>query len=720
MGSLNKLSRSAQLVVVVCVIGSGCTGPESIRSGEAAFEGRWDNLPPIADNPNEGLPAQPRRAHPYAVAMTPGGQIALVTLRGSEILPGDEVAVIDVPGRRVVKRLTVGARPVAVRMHPGERYAIVLSQLSPMAAVIDLETQEVASQLPIGYYAENLAFSSDGRRMYLTNRLADTVERWDVRVRETGFTANRVAGVPAGVNPGAIGVAEEAGKLYVADAGGLGLRIFDSESLDELGFIPMNAPIFDVTAMGSWIAATTLNGSSGLPCPADADYPGEEGDGIFAHITDTTCSRGFADIQNEVAFIDTTYDLVAVRFTSDTAEVSEADREGDHDPEIQKVVGSLPFGIAVAGPGRAYVTMGASFEVSEMLVEGEMGASLPPTMEMPRTWPTGFAPRGVAVDAGGQTLVVANMLGETVSIIEVASGARTDVDVGDADHPFPATSAEIGELFFNTSRYSTDGDQSCSHCHPDADTDGKSWGVGLVRAYGRRATMVIKNLHDTKPLLIEGVFEETDFTVEMEAIAFRPDFHDTSYALQVSLRDEFFREVSHEMLGRNLGFDEMAAHVADYLMAETRLLPSPFPDDTPEAERGHALFFRPDVGCANCHPPPSFASPDNFAGVTTMARFDRPRRDLDPDVSTKYIENARDGFFNANSLRGVWDRRGVFFHDGRARTLRETLLTPGHACLEEGELAFNESDGRVDTNGGVSHLTCSQIDDLIAFLRSID
>ncbi|RLB55720.1 MAG: hypothetical protein DRJ42_05335 [Deltaproteobacteria bacterium] len=709
------------LIAVPGLIAGGCTAtPEAPPSEGPVYEARWENLAPVTDNTNIDLPAQPDRAHPYAVAMSPDGEVALVTLRGSEVSPGHEVVVIDVPGRRLVRRLTVGARPVAVGIRPQNDYAVVLSHLSPMAAVIDLATQEVTGQLRVGHYAENLAFSSDGRRMYVSNRATDEVERWEVRVSEMGLTATRHDNVPAGVNPGAIGIAETAGKIYVADAGGLGLRVFDMDSMEELGFIPLNAPVFDVASMGGWIVATTLNGTSGLPCPSDADYPGEEGDGIFAHITDTTCGRGFADIQNEVAFIDTEYDLVAVRYTSDTAEVSEADREGDHDPELQKVVGALPFGIAVAGPGRAFVSMGSSFEVTEMVVEGEMGSGAPPTMEMPQTWATDFAPRGVAVDADGRTLVVANMLGETVSILDVSSGERTDIEVGDTTNPFPATSAEIGELFFNSSAYSSDGDQSCSHCHPDADSDGKSWGVGLVRAYGRRATMVIKNLHDTAPLLIEGVFEETDFTVEMEAMAFRPDFHDSSYALQVSLRDEYFQEVSHEMLERNLGFDEMAAHVADYLVAETRLLPSPFPDDTPEAERGHALFFRPDVGCANCHPPPSFASPDNFTGVTTMARFDRPRRDLDPDVSTKYIEEARDGFFNANSLRGTWDRRGVFFHDGRARTLRETVLTPGHACLEEGERAFNESEGRVDTNGGVSHLTCSQIDDLIAFIISID
>jgi cytochrome c peroxidase len=326
----------------------------------------------------------------------------------------------------------------------------------------------------------------------------------------------------------------------------------------------------------------------------------------------------------------------------------------------------------------------------------------------------------VAVDATRGQAVVANMLGESVSIVDLESGERSDVQVGPGGPSFPATDAEVGELFFFTSRYATDGDQGCVHCHPDGENDGKAWGVEVVRAYGRRSTIPSRNLATSKPLLVEGVFDEFDFSLEVEGISFRPDFHDSSYTEQVARRDEFYRRVSTELFDREVGFDDMVRATAAFLVVEPRLLPSPFPKDSEQAERGGALFFRPDVGCAACHPPPTFASPESFAGVTTLGRYDRPRRDLDPNISVKFIENARDGFFNANTLRGLWDRRGALFHDGRARTIRETLLTPGHPCLLPGERAFNEFDGQVDTNGGVSHLTCDQIDDLVAFLRTID
>ncbi len=700
-------------MTIGAVLAGACAG--DIESGDLE---QWENLQPVA-NPDPDPSPQPERGHPFAVAVSPSGR-ALVTLRGSEAVPGRELVVVDVDGQRVIDRLTVGDRPTAVRMHPGGRLAVVLSQFSPLAAVVDVDEPRVVGRLPVGYYAQELAFSADGARMWVSNRASDTVDELALIATGDGLEASWVRAAPAGVNPSAVGLSSDGAKLYVADQGGLGVHIYDTATLAERAFLFLNAPVFDIQPMGAFMIVSTLNDTNGLPCASDGDYPGVEGDYIFSTTTDRTCSRGFADIQNEIAFIDIATDAVAVRYTSDSAEISENDREGDHDPALMKVVGSLPQSIAVVSPERAYVTMGASFEVAELVVDVTTDPQRP-GLDMPRQWETGFAPRGVAVDAGGR-VVVANMLGETVSIVDPASesGGRADVRVGPSGPDFPATDAEIGELFFFTSRYATDGDQGCVHCHPDGENDGKAWGVEVVRAYGRRSTIPSRNLLASKPLLVEGVFDEFDFSLEVEGIAFRPDFHDSSYVYQVQRRDQFFREVSQELIGRDIGFDQMIRNIGAFLVVEPRLLPSPFPTDTEQVDRGRGLFFRFDVGCLFCHPSPSFSSPESFEGMVTLARFDRPRRSLDPNVSIKYLENARDGFFNANTLRGLWDRRGALLHDGRARTIREVLLTPGHPCLAEGERAFNENGGVPDSHAGISHLDCDEIADLIAFLHTID
>jgi len=592
----------------------------------------------------------------------------------------------------------------------------VLSQLSTKAAVIHMDKLEVVNNIDVGYYAQDLAFSEGGKRMFVTNRAANTIDAWNLTTLSGGeLGAKPAASAPAGSSPDCLGISPDGTKVYVCDTGGLGVRVFEATTLLEIAFIDFNAPVFDIKPMGQWMVATTLNDTSGLPCEDDSDYIGSQGDGIYPIVTDRTCSRGFADIQNEIAFIDVEKDEIAIRYTSDTAEISEADREGDHDPALMQVRGALPQSIAVLSPTSAFITMGASDELVELsLVEG--GAD---TMVMPRSFATGFAPRGVAVDATGTTALVADKLGETLTVVKLADGETTTIDVGTVAPRFPATSAEIGELFAHTAKFATDGDQSCAHCHPDNHTDGKAWGVGIVRSFGRRATLPMRNLHDTKPLLVEGVFDEADFSLEMEGISFRPDFHDSSYTLQVDRRDIFYKETSRAMFGTEVGFDAMVGHVAEFLMIEPRLLPSPH-GASEQAERGKALFERPDVACSSCHPAPTFASDALFESIISLGRYDTPRRDLDPDVSIKYLEQAKDGFFNANSLRGLWDRPGGLLHDGRARTIREAILTPGHPCLLETERAYNEFDGQVDTNGGISHLSCEQIDDLIAYLITIN
>ncbi len=691
----------------------GCV--EVPQDKPAPVGGEWQNLAPVP-NPNKDLPRQPLRGHPFAVTLSKDGGTAFVALRGNETEPQDRIVVLDVDSRTTLGKLEVGARPVAVVLRPQGDFAVVLSEFSPFAAVIDVAQRAVVGKLEVGFYAQDAVFSGDGGRMWLTSRAEDAVVEFQVGAGAGGLTATRVRSAPCGSNPDGIGLSPDGTKLYATDAGGMGVHSYDVATLTEQAFIFLNAPVFDVEPMGKWVVALTLNDTNGLPCETDGDYPGAQGDGIFEKITDATCTRGFADLQNEIAFIDPASDTVAVRYTSDSAYASEADREGDYPLELLKVVGSNPQRIVVQSATQAYVIMSTSFE----LVRLDLDGSSPPLMTMEKIADTGFFPRGLAVTPDGKLALTANKLSEDVSFIDLGTRARKDVVVGNAAPRFPATSAETGEFMFHTSRFASDGDMSCTHCHPNVENDGKGWNVDVARAYGRRSAMMMRDLFETKPLLIEGVFDEYNFNLEMEGISLRADFHDNSYTLQVQRRNEFYRKVSRELLGREIDFNRMAEHIGDFLVSEPRLLPSPFDKTTPEVERGKALFFRADVGCAACHPPPTFASEENFRGVTSMGRFDLPRRDLDPDISTKFIENARDGFFNANTLRGLWDRKGALFHDGRARTIRETLLTPGHACLQPGERAFNEANGQVDTNGGISQLTCSQIDDLVAFLKTID
>jgi hypothetical protein len=75
---------------------------------------------------------------------------------------------------------------------------------------------------------------------------------------------------------------------------------------------------------------------------------------------------------------------------------------------------------------------------------------------------------------------------------------------------------------------------------------------------------------------------------------------------------------------------------------------------------------------------------------------------------------------NTPSLRGLWLQRR-FLHHGRARTIREVILAPGHIALRAGELGHASSaDGVFDVHGATSGLNESEIENLTYYLLSIE
>jgi Lactonase, 7-bladed beta-propeller len=239
-------------------------------------------------------------------------------------------------------------------------------------------------------------------------------------------------------------------------------------------------------------------------------------------------------------------------------------------------------------------------------------------------------------------------------------------------------------------------------------------------------------------------------------------------------RDEFFLDAAEQLIGTRrsfgtglfhenpvtgertsipLDFDGVTRSLGLFLLTAPRLLPNPFDPDTPSARRGRALFEDDGVGCALCHPSHTFAaSTDNNPSdvplrmdpvVSPLRRPDGMNLDLltdgfqdvfpETEVDTctdvcsveqcteapQSCNDIRNVRFGAPSLRGIWDRADMFLHDGRARSLREVVCTPGHPALREGEVGFNERDGVPNTHGSTSQLTPSEIEDLVTYMRTL-
>lgn len=188
----------------------------------------------------------------------------------------------------------------------------------------------------------------------------------------------------------------------------------------------------------------------------------------------------------------------------------------------------------------------------------------------------------------------------------------------------------------------------------------------------------------------------------------------------------------------DIDFDGMTRAVGLFMLRTPRLLPNPNRAmHQPTARRGEALFTQPGTGCASCHPLPRTTTatlPTAFSPFGMPVRFPpviSPERRPDGtdamlvtqifiDTFPQTVQGPEGLHIGSTPLRGLWDRpRTRLYHDGRARSLREALATPGHPALLPGEIGRNERDGVFDTHGGTSQLDPYQLQDLINYLLTL-
>lgn len=823
-----------------------------LMSRRWAFGAKYEreDLKPVA-NPHPDPEPQPRRDHPYDVAVA-GGKV-YVTLLGSELEPGNEVAVVE--GDAVTKRIRVGSGPFRLALHPGGRFLIVTNRFSNYASVIDTTRDEVVSEIALDFYCQGVAFRPDGRVAYVANRYLDQVFVVDLEVGETFRGTMRVLGgldervfestvrpilqkhcgscheptlawaahesllnpvlpprlhkvaavhareIPeaetvrtwlrgAAEGPGVrVGnprskpkiVAWSERHLLVGNTGTQDIAIVDPVSLREVGAIYIQNVVNDLQVVRSGgrelLIVSTLGAGFGVARERDP-YGGETWDrsNPAAHFSvwrdpatgktlplaeqevlgpydavDGTAAIKFRDVQNDVIVIDLgrleiapkpAYVLLAnryeshrawVRYTSDTAESTAGDIQGDLPPDLMRVVGAFPEKMAVVGD-RLFVTMQGSNEVQEWRVDG--AARDPSDTLVPvAVHRTGMQPIGIAAADG--LLYVANFLGGTLSVIDPAKRTSREIviDPSVVTLPVPATNAERGEIFAHTSLFSSDGDTSCFHCHYFDMGDGRPWGVSQVVGQDADGRLVIggtmgvpqmRNLFRIQPFFLEGTlsaFEprsmimehcpaddflapnpQGDFT-SIEAHRPVPGADDVQSSMSArphsqstleERRDEMFRLLSMRHFGKAFVLRDFQRFVGEWQIAEPRLLPNPFDRASPSVERGRKLFFDPQVGCAACHAPPDFTRKDFHAMapmVTTtvrdgsftlvgMNRLDAihgVKRDLEPWDAGRVEE--KQAHYAVLQLRGIWDRPPVFLHHGRARTLHEVVASPKHVSL---------------------------------------
>lgn len=267
----------------------------------------------------------------------------------------------------------------------------------------------------------------------------------------------------------------------------------------------------------------------------------------------------------------------------------------------------------------------------------------------------GHGPRAIAVR--GERVWVAGYFSNTVETLALDDGNPQPRVIAQLPSGSPSA-VRRGEMLFNDGSICFQGWQSCATCHsPDGRVDGLNWDLLNDGIGNPKNSKSLLLSHRTPPAMSQGVRESAEM------------------AVRSGLRVILFTRVPEE-----------DAAAVDQFLKSLRPLPSPALAGgklSAAAQRGRALFVSPETKCASCHPPGLY---------TDLKAYDVGTRAATDSVSE----------FDTPALVELW-RTAPYLHDGSAATLRDVLTT----------------SNRGDKHGRTSHLTPSQIEDLVEFLRSL-
>jgi len=246
----------------------------------------------------------------------------------------------------------------------------------------------------------------------------------------------------------------------------------------------------------------------------------------------------------------------------------------------------------------------------------------------------------------------------------------------------------LGKYLFGSARQPMSGPRwvSCFSCHPDGQTDGRVW----HNPEGLRKTPPLFGLGHTHPLHWSADRDEVqdfEYTIRGRLMQGRGLVNGSI----PRKRGTEAVELKAKLSGLSDNLDALAIYTNSFEV-ETLSPHAVGPGLLSEAaKRGKQLFESASVGCATCHTGPYFTDSNLAKPVVhdVGTGLDDPGEKMGPKYDTP-------------SLIGVY-RTAPYLHHGKAPTLKDVLTTANKG----------------DKHGKTSHLKPEEIDDLVAFLKSL-
>ncbi len=559
------------------------------------------------------------------------------------------IEVLDLAQGRLTQSYRVPGRPSGLAVDGGRLYVTCAGPES-LICEIDLAQGAVVAQTRTGHTALDPILSADRKTLYVCLKFNNQVALWDTATRR------ETRRIRVGREP-----------VSAAPTG-------DGKFLLVAHHIPSgaaNAPVVSATVgvvelqSGRMVSELPLpNGSSlarELRISPDGRYAALAHNLGHFQVPTTQLDRGWMNT-SALTLLD-----ARERKLLGTVLLDEVDRGAAN-----------PWAVAWSGDGRRlFITHAGTHEVSAIdfpallgkLAKARARASGEPDADTTasdlafvvglreRVQLRGNGPRAMA--AAGERVYVAGYFSDTLEVLETGRPSAPQAPV--ALRPLPKTMDDLrqGERLFNDATLCFQGWQSCASCHSeDARVDGLNWDLLNDGLGNPKNTKSLLLSHRTPPAMSTGI----------------------RYSAEQAVR----AGIQHILFA--VPTEERAAPI-DAWLKSLQPMPSPFLDAgqlSPAAQRGRAIFNRPDAACASCHKPGLFTDLNSY------------------DVGTAGPTDQGTLEFDTPTLVELW-RTAPYLHDGSAATLLEVLTTrnPG------------------DRHGRTSPLSKQDLTDLVEYLLSL-
>lgn len=576
--------------------------------------------------------------------------------------------------------------PVALALSKDGRRILTANQTSGTVSLVDTAAGKVLAEILTGERPAGVAFSPEGKRAAVTHWFG-----YDLAVLEVGADTLKLVGrVEVGPEPRGVTIASDGVTAYVAVGVANEVVRLDLDKQEITGRIQVgreprslaltpdgsklvvsNARSQNVTVIhtGRWEVERTVH--------VDGDNLRQvviSSDGEFAYLANMK-NRRFATTRNN---IDLGW-VLGQRLTKIAVNGDESTPFSTISLDPQGKAASDAYGAAVSPDGRHIaVSLGGTHEV--MLFRTDLRRLpwrannsrdlIPPELVAPgdrrfRRVNTGGRPTELVFDSDSNTLYTANYFENSVQVID-ADSARlvASIPLGGPKEP---SLIRRGEMIFHDATYSFNQWYSCATCHSDGHTNGLDFDtlndgrqdLSTSHLRSRKKVPTLRRVTETGPW--------------------------TWHGWQKDLDDAMVESFTKSMQGPRPKAEDVPAIVAylgslDYPRNPYRKKDGSLTD---QAKRGEAVFKSAKAACNTCHGGPEFT---------------------DGKIHVVGLEEPDDAYrgYNPPSLRGVYDK-DPYLHDGRSGTLKDTLKGPHNP----------------ESVTGVGELTDSELDDLIAYLKSL-